>query len=311
MRDHQDAERVLVTGSSGFLGRRLVPLLVEAGFDVSCVSRRASGQEPHWQSVDLLERDGIDEVLSNWEPTHLVHLAWSTEHQAFWHDPANLDWVAATLHLLRRFHHHGGQRAVLTGSCAEYDWTHPGPYTELDAGPAPTTLYGAAKLATGRAAVAYSDAADDLSVVWARLFNPYGPGEDSRRLVPQLIECARRHSQLELRSPDDEVDLMYVDDVAAGLAAILQSPLAGEVNVGSGMPHRIADVAELVAQIARLEPIASRGPDASSATRSANSVIADVTRLNTVAGLGPTRSLAEGLLEMWDATAARIKETVT
>ena len=55
-------------------------------------------------------------------PTHLLHLAWYAEPGLFWRSPENLRWVEASLRLLRAFAEHGGQRAVMAGSCAEYAW---------------------------------------------------------------------------------------------------------------------------------------------------------------------------------------------
>src|SRR5205823_13981481 len=55
-------------------------------------------------------------------PSHLLHLAWETEHGHFWTSPENLRWVEAALHLWRRLDEVSGYRAVGAGTCAEYTW---------------------------------------------------------------------------------------------------------------------------------------------------------------------------------------------
>ena len=68
---------VLVTGATGFIGRRLVPALVERGYDVVALVRDASGYEPP-DSVrvvegDLLEPGSFDDALDVAAAYYLVH----------------------------------------------------------------------------------------------------------------------------------------------------------------------------------------------------------------------------------------------
>lgn len=58
---------VLVTGATGFIGRRLVPALVEQGFSVRCLTRREKGEWPEEIQTfkgDLLRPDTLDEALA-------------------------------------------------------------------------------------------------------------------------------------------------------------------------------------------------------------------------------------------------------
>ena len=125
--------RVLVTGAGGFVGRAAVPVLQDAGCEV--VPAR----------TDLLAPDGPRAAVAQAEATHLLHLAWETEHGAYWDSPDNERWLTASLELLAQFARAGGERAVTVGTCAEYDWTSGGVLAE-DAPCAPATAYGRAKL---------------------------------------------------------------------------------------------------------------------------------------------------------------------
>ncbi len=58
---------ILVTGATGFIGRRLVPALVEQGFSVRCLTRRGKGEWPEGvQSFkgDLLQPETLNEALT-------------------------------------------------------------------------------------------------------------------------------------------------------------------------------------------------------------------------------------------------------
>jgi nucleoside-diphosphate-sugar epimerase len=107
----------------------------------------------------------------------LIYAAWVTHHGAFWDSEANLDWIAASLDLLRGFAASGGRRVVFVGSCAEYDWARATrtPWRETRA-TRPASLYGAAKLATWIAGSALAAQAG-LSPACARLFVPIGQHE--------------------------------------------------------------------------------------------------------------------------------------
>jgi GlcNAc-P-P-Und epimerase len=69
--------RVMVTGSSGFIGSHLVVALINAGFEVHGLDNRAPGSSPGWthHDCDLLDAARLQNVLSAVRPDVLVHLA--------------------------------------------------------------------------------------------------------------------------------------------------------------------------------------------------------------------------------------------
>jgi nucleoside-diphosphate-sugar epimerase len=112
---------IVLTGASGFIGSQVVPLLVGAGHTVHVLGRSAAaGCTVH--PIDLIADDPAP-LLASIAPEALLHLAWYAKPGAFWHAPENLDWVAASLRLVRGFAAAGGRRVVAAGTCAEYDWS--------------------------------------------------------------------------------------------------------------------------------------------------------------------------------------------
>ncbi|MEA2334601.1 MAG: hypothetical protein QOG40_1091, partial [Solirubrobacteraceae bacterium] len=138
--------RVLLTGSTGFVGRHTLEALVRGGHEVHAVARSAGPPTDgvSWHTVDLLDPAAPGAALiSDVEPEMLVHLAWYAAHGSFWSSTQNLRWVECSLALLRAFAAAGGRRAVIAGTCAEYDWSQE--CLDEDAPLNPATLYGAAK----------------------------------------------------------------------------------------------------------------------------------------------------------------------
>lgn len=297
-------QRVLVTGATGFLGGPVTGALIEAGHVVHGIARTVGSDAFVVHAVDVLDTEATEAVVADLAPTHLVHLAWTTSHGLFWRDPANLDWAAATMSLLRSFHRAGGMRALLVGSCAEYDWSMAGPYPEAAAGPAPETLYGAAKLATGLATTAFG-AETGIEVAWARLFHLYGPGEDPQRVVPLLFDAASRGMPLQLDHPGSVVDLMHIDDAADALVDVLHSDLVGPVNVATGTPITLGSVARLVSDL-----VGVAFPGHSEARTASRQVHADTSRLRNEVHVRTPRTPEDGLADVWNHYRCMHRETL-
>ncbi len=242
--------RVLVTGGSGFVGLPLLEKLVRRGEEVHAISTRPAPTEipgVRWHLLDLADDVAVEGLVSDISPERLLHLAWYVEHGRFWTAPENVLWVERSLHLLRMFVHAGGQRVVMLGTCAEYDWSAASePLDEATSTVAPATLYGVAKDSLHRLATAYAGS-ENVELAWARLFFMYGPREQPGRLVPSVVRSLLRGESVATTSGEQLRDFMHVDDVAGALAALLESSIVGPVDIASGRGTRVR---ELVAEIA-------------------------------------------------------------
>ena len=253
--------RVLVTGAGGFIGGRSLAPLSAAGFDVHAVlsprsteSERDGGGRPGGLPgtaavcrADLLNAREIDALIEAVSPTHLLHFAWIATPGEYWRSADNYRWLAASTHLLKAFQRRGGVRAVMAGSCAEYDWPRASVCDErttpLANGPNSTqaTPYAECKIAMSHVLEEFGRA-HRLSTAWGRIFFQFGPGEDPRRLVSSVIIELLSGREAACTAGTQIRSFLHVDDVGAAFAAMLGADVEGPVNVGSAERITIADL---------------------------------------------------------------------
>lgn len=298
---------VMVTGATGFIGRHCLPLLRQAGYRVHAVSSRAAGEEAggvHWIQCDLLDRDSLRRLMAEVRPSHLLHLAWCTDHDNYWWSDQNIRWLQSSLELLCAFREAGGKRVVMTGSCAEYKFEC-GYCVEDNAVTEPATLYGAAKNALGKTLQAYT-AARELSSAWARMFFLYGPYENPARLVPSMVNALLSGSVAECTHGRQVRDYLHVEDAAAALTTLLDSDLCGPVNIGSGRPVLVRELIHAIGDITGRGDLIRLG--ARPAPESEPPVVlADTRRLRRELGWAPGICLRDGMertVAWWRARAA-------
>ncbi|WP_342150930.1 NAD(P)-dependent oxidoreductase [Methylorubrum sp. SB2] len=335
--------RVLVTGGAGFVGRPAVAALIARGFEIHAVGRRAPAGAHVFHAADLLDEVSRRAAVRAAGASHLLHLAWVTEPGRYWQAPDNLDWTAASLDLVRGFHEAGGTRAVVAGTCAEYDWTvaspppcgeepevgvvqeapprlilnhpHPEPLPARGRGRAidghlsesapcrPTTLYGAAKDGLRRILSAYA-AGTGLSLAWGRLFYLYGPGEASGRLVGDAVRALLAGQEFATSEGRQRRDFLHVSEAGEAFAALLDSTVEGPVNVGSGAAVPVRAILETLGRLTGRPELIAFGARPLPPSEPA-CIEADIRRLTEEVGFRSRLTLDEGLRATLAAYAAR------
>ena len=303
-------KRVLVTGARGFIGRRCLPRLAAAGYEIHAVTRQpdpGSGRDIVWHRLDLFDAPEVRALVRKVLPSHLLHLAWVTEPGQYWTSPDNPRWLAASLDLLHAFHEAGGVRVVMAGSCAEYDWKF-GVCSETSTPLASATLYGASKHALSAKLESFS-AQTGLSAAWGRIFFPYGPGEHPSKLIPSVINALLAGRPAPCSSGEQQRDFLHVDDVAGAFAALLDSAVTGAVNIGSGKATAVKVVVRAIADLLERPDLIQLG--ALPATTEPPLVVAEIRRLREEVGWQNGISLDSGLrstIKWWKEREARALE---
>jgi len=77
--------KVLITGASGFIGNYVLKCLESSNIDTVVVGRtRPARYLGDFIKTDLLEISDFNNLISNANASHLIHLAWYAEHGSYW-----------------------------------------------------------------------------------------------------------------------------------------------------------------------------------------------------------------------------------
>lgn len=252
--------RILVTGATGFVGACLARRMVQSGHEVSITVREQSDKwriadmsaDLRQHCCDLRDADAVSALVQKVKPDAVFHLAtyggFSFQRDSRTILEANFLGLA---NLVRACEKIDLDCFVNTGSSSEYGVKdHPMREDEVLE---PLGDYGVTKAAASL--FCRSEALlKQLPIVTLRLFSPYGPWDDPKRLIPYLIATAMRGEELRLSRPEYVRDFVYIDDVTTAYERVLATRVSpGEIiNIGSGVQTSLG---ELVGHFGSLLPI--------------------------------------------------------
>ena len=240
-------KKVLITGGTGFIGQNVVNELLKRGYEVHSLVYPPFAPEQDGlvqYEMNLMDSAAVDKFLSEHHFENLIHLAWYVGKGCQTSD-INLDWLSASLNLLRLFKKSGGQRLLFTGSVSEYDYRFG--FMSEDMTPLNNEyLYGKSKAALYSLAKSYCEM-NDLDFKWARVFNVYGPNERIQRLMPSVIVSCLNGEDVKVSECTKYQDYLHVEDLARGIVMLFESDVNGAVNICSGQPVQLRTIVEKIA----------------------------------------------------------------
>jgi nucleoside-diphosphate-sugar epimerase len=301
--------RILVIGSSSFLGSHLRSAASAAGHTVL-----TAGRSGDWSlRLDLVAdpADRVRSLIAGTAPDVVINCAGATSGSADVLAAANITAVHTLVTALLGTARTGGgtpvpPRLVHIGSAAEYGGADAGDPVTEDAAPRPAGLYGATKLG-GTLLVELARTAG-LDAVALRVFNVVGAGSPEGTLPGAVVAQLRQLGQLpdggslKLGPLDAVRDFVDARDVAdAVLAAATARALPhGLVNIGSGVGTQTRALVRQLLTVAGLDLIVHE--DAAGSARSAwlDWQQADISRAAADLGWRPRRDLAESVRDLWE-----------
>lgn len=245
--------RILITGSNGLLGQKLIDALRnDTEVDLIATSRGEDrSPDPlgdRYRSLDITSKPEVDRVLDGTRPDCVIHTAAMTNVDACELDPdaCRLNNVTATAHLAEASRRNGAHLILLSTDFI-FDGAA-GPYQEEDE-PAPLSIYGQSKLDAERIVV---ESGSTWSI--ARTIIVYGvaPGL-SRGNVVLWAKGALENGQ-PINVVDDQWRMpTLAEDLADGCIRIAKRKAAGIYHLSGPDGMSILELVERVAAFFRLD----------------------------------------------------------
>ena len=241
-------KRALITGINGFTGKYVAEELEKSGFVVFGIGAVPSSS-PRYFHVDLLDKQGLANVISVVQPSIVVHLAAIAFID---HGTANDFYqvnVIGTRNLLESLACHAKDLdgVLLASSANVYGNSTEGVLAE-DARHNPANDYAVSKLAMEYMAKLW---VGKLPLFFVRPFNYTGIGQTENFLLPKIVAHIKRKAPfIELGNLDVRRDFSDVRVVAQIYRRLFEArPFGLAINVCSGITHSLIEVLNVAEEI--------------------------------------------------------------
>jgi dTDP-6-deoxy-L-talose 4-dehydrogenase (NAD+) len=202
----------LISGSSGFLGRALQKKLVDLEHSVTVIR--------HSDIINLKSKPELLNTICRDMPDIFIHAAWNVNPVNWVETPSQSEFISASGELLKQLSKRGLRTVVGVGSCLEYR-----PSRQLLFENSPINEDNTYLRDKHNLRKVFFEISEDngLKSSWARLFHLYGPGDNSKRLIPSILQGFREKQNISFTNASRPINFLHVEDAVTGLICLATS----------------------------------------------------------------------------------------
>lgn len=271
MKKLERTEKILVTGSAGFIGYSLSKALLDYGCEVTGLDNmndyydvtlketrlRLLGQSDrfHFIRADLSDRQAMEQIFADEKPQIIVNLAaqagvrYSIDHPECYMQSN----VIGFFNLLECCRQYPVRHLVYASSSSVYGANKKVPFSTEDRTDHPVSLYAATKKSNELMAYCYSRLYQ-IPATGLRFFTVYGPMGRPDMAYFKFAEKMMRNEPIQVYNNGDMMrDFTYVDDIVKGIFSILANAPAPTdqvrhkvYNIGNNRPVKLTDFIEIL-----------------------------------------------------------------
>ena len=245
---------ILVTGSTGFIGKALVPELLDRGYKLAVLVNKTPPHNDWIDRVKVLTADITKEEIfkiKDYPFTKIIHLAAYIPQKD---TPDELENclkanVIGTNNLLEFARIRGITRFINSSSAIVYDVTERPKVFKENSRVSPKTYYGMSKLLGEMLCEKYRKIAS-IKTISLRYSYIYGPGMPEHFVFGKFLNFVKKGEDIPIYGTGKGVrDFIYVKDLIPAIILALESNKVGCYNIGTGIGTSLSDLAKSIVRI--------------------------------------------------------------
>lgn len=278
-------KKILVTGSSGFIGESLVADLQQKNYQILTFDSK----DGDISDVDLSQKYANEEI------SHVFHLAAKTFVPHSWENPlgfykTSILGTQQVLELCR-------QNTIPMTFVSAYVYGTPNetPISEKLT-PAPNNPYAHSKYLAEELCRFYAEYYH-VQITIARPFNIYGKNQKKHFLIPHILTQVLNQNEITVKDLHPKRDYIYLDDLIDGLIKTIESDQKFSIyNFGSGIEYSVKEIIDIIQMVAGTnKTIVSEN---SERPNEISSVVADISKAKKELGWATKYSFEDGIREI-------------
>tara|TARA_B100001057_G_scaffold496551_1_gene598299 strand:- start:104 stop:913 length:810 start_codon:yes stop_codon:yes gene_type:complete len=223
--------KLLITGSTGFIGGNLIKKLQQKKYKILALSKKKNLPKSYKNVLsiksDLKLSKNVLKKIIEFSPDILVHLAWENIPN-YSKNTSHINFLKQKYFIDKIIEIDSIKKIIVTGSCSEHKSKH---------------------RLTSRFFVNAKKKLKKLikksgkSSVWLKLFFVFGDGQKKNSLIPYIISSINKRKNVILKKPSIINDFIHVEDVSNIIISHLQKKSENlEYDVGSGYGLRVSEI---------------------------------------------------------------------
>tara|TARA_B100000989_G_scaffold163760_1_gene122343 strand:- start:1233 stop:2120 length:888 start_codon:yes stop_codon:yes gene_type:complete len=236
--------RILITGSSGFIGKNFIELLNKSNHDILAMYNKHKPRISKKRSkVYFIKHDlnkkKINKKIISFKPDIIYHFAWQGIPN-FDYKTSLQNLKSSYIFLKQIVNVCNIKKIIVSGSCFEYyQIIHGEKYEKYRYFiHAKKNLYSLLKQTCDK---------KNISLGWFRIFFVYGKNQRKKSLIPYIIESMKLNKKPKILTLSDKNDYIHINDVCNFFQMIIIKKFdTGIYDLGSGKLTSVKQIIQII-----------------------------------------------------------------